>query len=284
MSIEVRSGRHSSPSAARVRLQRGEDHAEIAPHGAQVLSWHCGGRERLYLSPRAIFTPGQAIRGGVPVIFPQFADRGSGLRHGFARLREWNVQQSADPAEAHFALRENEDSLRHWPHPFRGELVVTLLERSLSIALQITNTGTETLAFTAALHSYLRVDDLAETRLTGLEGQPYLDSTQGGAMAIQPEAPSKFGGETDRIYPDAMAPMQLFDGAGALRIELGGFRDVVVWNPGAELAARLPDLGPGEHAHFVCVEAACVVEPVRLAPGEGWEGHQRLVAPLNSTA
>jgi glucose-6-phosphate 1-epimerase len=281
MSIAAHSGHHSSPSpAARVRLQRGADHAEIATHGAQVLSWQCAGRERLYLSPRATFAPGQAIRGGVPVIFPQFSDRGSGLRHGFARLREWEVQLSADPAEAHFSLHQNEDSLRYWPHAFRAELVVTLLERSLSIALQITNSGTETLAFTAALHSYIRVNDLAETQLAGLEGQPYLDSTQAGAMAIQPEAPLQFGCETDRIYPDAMASLQLFDGTGALRIEQDGFRDVVVWNPGAALSTRLGDLGPGEHVHFVCVEAASVARPVQLAPAATWEGRQVLtVAP-----
>jgi glucose-6-phosphate 1-epimerase len=279
MSIEA--PRHSSPSpSARVRVQRGADHAEIAIHGAHVLSWHCGGRERLYLSPRATFAPGQAIRGGVPVIFPQFSDRGSGLRHGFARLREWEVRQSADPAEAHFALRENQDSLRDFPHPFRAELIVTLLERGLSIALQITNSGTQTLAFTAALHSYLRVDALAQARLAGLEGQPYLDSTQGGVMAIQRGAPLQFEGETDRIYPDAVAPLQLSDGAGALRIEQRGFRDVVVWNPGAALSTRLGDLGPGEHARFVCVEAASVARPVQLAPAATWEGRQVLtVAP-----
>ncbi|HJW45969.1 MAG TPA: hypothetical protein VJ484_05715, partial [Lysobacter sp.] len=101
MSIEARSGHHSSPSPAEwVRLQRGEDHAAIATHGAQVLSWQCCGRERLYLSPRATFTPGQAIRGGVPVIFPQFSDRGSGLRHGFARLYDWEVRPRTDPATA----------------------------------------------------------------------------------------------------------------------------------------------------------------------------------------
>lgn len=280
MSIEARSGHPSSPShAARVRLQRGEDHAEIATHGAQVLSWQCGGRERLYLSPRATFTPGQAIRGGVPVIFPQFSDRGSGLRHGFARLYDWEVGPRTDPATARFMLREHEDTLRHWPHPFRAELGVTLLDRGLSITLQITNTGTEPLAFTAALHSYLRVDDLAAVRLSGLERQPYLDSTQGGMGATQSEASLQFERETDRIYPDARGPLRLADARGALRIEQDGFRDVVVWNPGAELAARLPDVGAGEHARFVCVEAACVVEPVRLAPGKGWEGHQRLVAP-----
>ena len=55
-----------------------------------------------------------------------------------------------------------------------------------------------------------------------------------------------------------------------------GFGDVVVWNPGEQLATRFGDLSPGDHRHFVCVEAAQIVQPVVLAPGERWMGMQRL--------
>ncbi len=52
--------------------------AVLALHGAHVLSWiPAGGTEQLYLSPQSEFSLGQAIRGGVPVCFPQFATRGS---------------------------------------------------------------------------------------------------------------------------------------------------------------------------------------------------------------
>ncbi len=65
--------------------------AEISLHGAHVLSWQPSpGRERLYLSPRASFADDAAIRGGIPVIFPQFGGRGTMLKHGFARLLEWH--------------------------------------------------------------------------------------------------------------------------------------------------------------------------------------------------
>ena len=66
------------------------------------------------------------------------------------------------------------------------------------------------------------------------------------------------------------------NGDSTLHIESEGFRDAVVWNPGATLAASMGDLGAGEHLRFVCVEAATVVEPVTLAPGERWLGVQRL--------
>ncbi|HEX6371728.1 MAG TPA: hypothetical protein VF006_22595, partial [Longimicrobium sp.] len=48
--------------------------AEVYLHGAHVASWvPAGGTEALFVSRAATFAPGKAIRGGVPVIFPQFA-------------------------------------------------------------------------------------------------------------------------------------------------------------------------------------------------------------------
>ena len=60
--------------------------ATVLLHGGHVVSWvPAGADEQLYLSPKSSFAPGSAIRGGVPVIFPQFNTRGPLQRHGFAR-------------------------------------------------------------------------------------------------------------------------------------------------------------------------------------------------------
>ena len=76
-SIEDGIIRLETPEGASVR---------ISLQGAQILSWvPAQGGERLYLSERARFQPDQPIRGGIPVIFPQFAHQGSGQRHGFAK-------------------------------------------------------------------------------------------------------------------------------------------------------------------------------------------------------
>ena len=64
--------------------------AEIYLHGAHLTSWvPAGGSEALFLSPKAEFVQGSAIRGGVPVIFPQFSDLGPLPKHGFARTLDW---------------------------------------------------------------------------------------------------------------------------------------------------------------------------------------------------
>ena len=261
-----------SGGPTRVRLQGPADaSAQVTLHGAQLLSWTCRGRERLYLSPRANFVPGQAIRGGVPVIFPQFSDAGPGPRHGFARVREWT-----HAGAGRFLLRDDAATRALWPASFEAELTLALGVDALAIALRVRNTGGQPFAFTAALHSYLSVDDLAAARLQGLHGRAYRDATRAGASAVQDQAELRFDGEIDRLYLDTAGGLRLLDGECGLRIDAEGFADTVVWNPGAALAAGLGDLGAGEHARFVCVEAAAVASPLVLAAGADWLGRQIL--------
>ena len=57
--------------------------ATILLHGAHLVSWvPAGGQEQIYLSPTSAYGEGQAVRGGVPVIFPQFSTRGT-LPHDY---------------------------------------------------------------------------------------------------------------------------------------------------------------------------------------------------------
>lgn len=252
--------------------------ARISTQGAQIMSWTHRGRERLFTSPLAVFRPGQAIRGGIPVIFPQFGASGPGLRHGFARLLVWEpIAAAAAPDRATLLLRDSEDSLRWWPYRFRAELEVQLLEDRLSTSLTVTNCDEEDFDFTAALHTYLQVSDIEQAALLGLQGRPYIDAADGRRPGIQQGATLRFAGEVDRIYIDSDHGLILHDAVGALEIHSEGFADTVIWNPGAELAARLGDLGPGNHARFVCVEAASVETSVRLAPGAAWRSRQTLV-------
>lgn len=65
----------------------------VYEQGAHLAHWrNANGDELLYLSPKAVYDDRTAIRGGVPIIFPQFGARGS-LKpsHGFARLRPWKL-------------------------------------------------------------------------------------------------------------------------------------------------------------------------------------------------
>jgi glucose-6-phosphate 1-epimerase len=166
--------------------------AEISPLGAQVCRWRTpDGVQRLYLSERAVFSPGSAIRGGVPVIFPQFGAFGAALRHGFARLLPWQLLEcgprtGATEALARFALADDAVSRMHWPHAFALEMAVRLGGPTLRLALTVRNTDTTPVSFTAALHTYLAIDTLADCRVHGLQQRAFLDNTRGLARSRLP--------------------------------------------------------------------------------------------------
>ena len=260
-----------------IRLQRDGATALVALHGAHVLSWiPADGRERLFLSERAKYTEGASIRGGVPVIFPQFGERGTGTRHGFARTLPWRFI-GVNEERAVFELR-NDERTTQWPHAFVMRTRIGLSATQLQLTLDVDNPGDDAFAFTAALHTYFRVDSLEHAAVEGLQGCEYEDSAAGGILRREDNFDIRFDGEVDRIYNDVVAPLTLADGTGELSIEQEGFADAVVWNPGAALAATIGDLAPDDYRRFVCIEAATVLQPQLLAPGERWSGTQRLCA------
>lgn len=250
--------------------------AEIYLHGAHVTSWvPAGGEEALFLSPKAEFRAEAAIRGGVPIIFPQFAGMGPLPKHGFARTASWEAVETR-PNRAVLRLRETEASLQTWPHKFGLEYTVTIGGGQLSMALKVTNTDASPFDFTAALHTYLQVLDLRRTTVWGLHGLWVTDSADGDRDSIQKEEWIDFPGEVDRIFLKAVKPLQLIQEEQKLIIEQNGFKDAVVWNPGQEKCAALKDMQPDGYLHFVCVEAAAIEKPLKLAPGQSWTGTQKL--------
>ncbi len=268
--------------------------AAVLPYGAHLVSWTPapgapgGADERLFVSRRAEYRAGAAVRGGVPVIFPQFSDvvagPGPSIRHGFARTRPWRVvrtERAADgAAEAVLALADADldaDTRARWPHPFRAELRVRVAGATLAVTLAVENTGDAPFAFTGALHTYLRAGDAAAARARGLEAAPARDNAAAGAPRPPLGTPLGFGAEVDHLYPRVPGPVTLDDPAlgRATRAEQTGFPDVVVWNPGPARGAALADLEPDGWRRFACVEAAAA-EPVTVAPGARWDGAQCL--------
>ncbi len=255
--------------------------ATVLLHGGQLVSWiPAGDQERLYMSPDAVAGPGQAVRGGIPVIFPQFSQRGLLPRHGFARDRPWQWVEGDNRGGVMIGvlrLTDDEATRVIWPHAFEAELTFSLAGLQLDVELAITNTGHTPFSFTAALHTYLLVDDLRRARLAGLYGVRYVDSLT-GAEQPQEMDPFSFVGEIDRIYFDATGPMSLATAAGRMTITREGFDDVVVWNPGPTKAAAMVDLPPDDWLHFLCVEAATIGQAVTLAPGQEWFARQGFAA------
>ena len=264
--------------------------ATVSLYGGHVLSWQpAGAAEQLYLSPRSEFTPGKAIRGGVPVCFPQFAERGPLPKHGFARTLPWELvshDQGKDDVLAVLRLRDSDATRAIWPHAFELELSVRVSGRSMDIELACENTGQEDdgpLQFTTALHTYLRVADLDDVSVEGLAGLRYFDSIK-QAEALQ-RMDLLLTGEKgvldlDRIYFGVKEkPLLVAENRRQVVITQQGFEDAVVWNPGPERCAKLADMPAEGWSEMLCVEAASIGRPIELQPGESWVGRQSLSLP-----
>jgi glucose-6-phosphate 1-epimerase len=258
--------------------------ATLSLHGGHLLSWKpAGASEQLYLSPRSEFAPGKAIRGGVPVCFPQFADRGPLAKHGFARTLLWErvmQQQGQDDALAVLRLRDSDATRAIWPHAFELELSVRVSGRTLDIELACENTGDAPLQFTTALHTYLRVADLDSVSLEGLSGLRYFDSIKQTEALQRMDLllPGEKGVlDLDRIYFGVKErPLVMTEDRRQVVITQQGFDDAVVWNPGPERCAKLADMPPEGWSEMLCVESATIGIPVVLQPGETWVGRQSL--------
>lgn len=274
--------RGAAADGALVVLRNGAgDHAAVSLHGAQLLSWQpAGAPEQLYVSPLSEPGEGKAVRGGTPVCFPQFSDRGPLAKHGFARTARWELvsqpSSGADTAEARFQLDSSMAAVA-WVHGFCLVLVVRLAPRSLELHLQAANTGRTPFEFTAALHTYLAVPDVRAASVQGLQGLDYEDALEGNALKREAAASLQVGGEIDRVYRGVQAPLRLGAPGMATRLIVQqGFEDAVVWNPGPAKAGRLGDMPPEDWARMLCIESAAIAQAVRLAPGRTWTGVQRL--------
>jgi glucose-6-phosphate 1-epimerase len=279
--VERRSDAATSvPSILTLRADDGAT-AEIYRHGAHVTSWRpIDGEERLYLSAASEFGGTAAIRGGVPVIFPQFAAEGPLPRHGFARTSTWSlggVCRAADgAAELDMVLRDSPDTRAIWDAAFKAVLSVSVFGRQLAITLAVENVGDAAFSFTAALHTYLRVGDVADAEIVGLRGARFRAPDH--ALVEDDAERLRIDDFLDRVYVGAPSHLELHEGGRRMMIDAEGFPDAVVWNPGRERAAALADLDPGGERHFVCIEAAVVHEPVTIGPHRRWMGSQTLTA------
>ncbi len=255
------------------------DRLVVALHGAHVLSWVSGGQERLYLSPQSILDGQAAIRGGVPVCFPQFNQRGPMAerlpKHGFARNVAWlagEPELGAEHARLTLRLKDNPQTRQWWHQAFEVQLQIDLSPRALQLTLNIHNTDAKPLAFSGALHTYLAVPDVTQATLQGLGGQPEWDSlTDTHAQAADT---IRFAAEFDRVIEAAPNPMTLNQ---TLQISQSpSWANTVVWNPAQDLCKRLADMPEDGWRHMLCVEAAQVYTPITLPAGGLWVGWQRL--------
>jgi glucose-6-phosphate 1-epimerase len=260
--------------------------AQVLLYGGQVISWkNERGEELLFLSNKALFKPPKAIRGGIPICFPQFGSFGSLEQHGFARNRLWAIDTCPSPLPAanntstiDLILIPTEEDLKIWSRSFELRLRVSLGPGKLTLIPRVRNIDNKPFSFTFALHTYLSVSDISEVRVEGLETLDYFDNLLQKERFTEQADAITFDDEVDRVYLSTPTKIAVIDHEKKRTFELRkeGLPDAVVWNPWDKKAKAIPDFGDEEYKQMVCIEAAAIEHPIMLRPREEWKGRQEL--------
>ncbi len=252
---------------------------EVYLHGVHISSWKTpSGDELFFLSRESWWQNDKPIRGGIPVVFPQFGGRGPLPAHGFARTSEWQLLCSGvldnGIVNCDLQITETAETLAIWPHRFALGLRVMLDAHALTVGAQVINTGEQPFDFQIALHTYFQVADITKTAVAGLQRTTYIDTLQENARIVESRPEIRFAAETDSVYPNAPDALRIEDGGNGrtVAIDKVDMPDVVVWNPWIAKSQRMPDFGDDEYLRMVCVETGAIETKPVLAPGEKWEG------------
>jgi glucose-6-phosphate 1-epimerase len=256
--------------------------ASVLLQGAQLVRFTLRGESNwLWLSEEEPFLPGQAVRGGIPLCWPWFGDPRrnpepvrqhirTDQAHGLARQADWqlySIQESAHEVVLALTLNAAQLPGPAWSGQARVTATFRFSGRALTVALETCNTGTETLHFSQALHSYFPTADIRQTRIHGLNGQRYVDALDDWRTKVQ-RGPVHFRAETDRIYSVA-DPLQLVTPAGVMRLQQREANSAVIWNPWQKKALRLSHFAPAAWQRVFCVETANALDDAVCAePGK----------------
>lgn len=240
--------------------------AKLALWGATLLSFRpqTEAHDVLWMGARNKFDGEHAIRGGVPISWPRFAEEELNNhlpRHGFARVSEWRVVGlSADENKAEMELILN--SQPQYNLAVTAKLTLKIGE-VLEYYLETTNNSDEIFEFSEALHAYFNISSLANVTIKGLKGQNYKNSLTGKKGALTDDI--NIAAEFDSIFLGHTGAVEIEDRGfnRIICIEKFGSQTTVVWNPYKDLA----EMSVNQHKTFVCVEPSNVGDyHIKLAP------------------
>ena len=258
--------------------------ALISVYAGQVLSFRPAGEmdDLMFLSEKAYYQTGKAIKGGAPVCWPWFGADPQGLgrpAHGFVRNRMWNVVATeitvSGAIRVILGLEDTPETIEIWPQSFTLMLEITV-GKSLNLELVTRNTGAQLFPVTQAFHTYFKVGDISQVSVSGLEDTDYIDKVDNSALKKQ-IGPVVINEEVDRIYLGVRDELFINDIAlkRRIRISSGGSKTAVVWNPWAKISAEMADLQDNDYRNLLCAETTnAATDVVEVSPGR----ESRLVA------
>lgn len=236
--------------------------AAISLQGAHLLFWQpvTESTPVIWLSKKAVFKKGKAIRGGVPVCWPWFGKLGDPM-HGFARIVDWNLDSCKEDetgVELILSLTNNPQTASFFSKPFNAWLTI-----KLGKTCQVTLSCQGDFEATSALHTYFGVDNIDHVVIKGL-GDTYQERL---ATVNEPTVAGQLtiNQEVDRIYTNANNVITITDGKRTIQLTNTHSSDIVTWNPWIDKAKSMVDFADEEYQSMVCVETGCINQALKLS-------------------
>lgn len=267
---------------------------EVYLYGATITKFvDMDGRDLIWLSSTAKLDGTKAIRGGIPLVFPHFGQPIKEMaQHGFARNNTWKihaypkvVMAPTYHVECTLSLDNTMATHEAWPHPYELFFIIKVFPHKLLTDLVVNNTGDADFRFQCLQHTYLEVQDIEETTVSGFQGGRYMDKTSSNTSErnIDPRATARVGEFTDRVYTNLNGSEVVVAtpkgrikvcGSGNLFIPDETTRtaefvvgescnthcDFVMWNPWDEKAAGMADFDDDGYKRMLCIEPGAVSE------------------------
>jgi glucose-6-phosphate 1-epimerase len=261
-----------------IHIDNGQAKALISVYSGQVLCFQPVGEptDLMFLSEKAYYAAGKAIKGGVPICWPWFGPDPEGLgrpSHGFVRNRLWNVVNTSTTTDGAtqviLGLKDTEETRGIWPQAFELAIAITV-SHTLTVELITRNLGDKSFPLTQALHTYFQVGDINRVQVLGLENTQYQDKVDSGIEKTQIGAVT-IAGEVDRIYLNVTKELVIDDASlnRRIRIKSSGSKSAVVWNPWAKISASMADLDDADYQRLICVETTNAATDIVEVPAHG---------------
>ena len=217
----------------------------------------------LWMSPLAVDFPAKPIRGGVPICWPWFGTSPSDHNfpaHGIARISSWELIGAIEnlDGETNVELRLDDSALDAYEYYKGLKLILKItLGETLKICLETVNTSNARLSYSEGLHTYFAVSDIEKIKITGLEGQSFLDLMNNNRETCD-NSSIKFDRETGRIYVNSESECIIEDANfnRKIRVKKWGSKTTAIWNPWATGIKNFNDMEAEAWRAMVCVESA----------------------------
>ena len=269
----------------KVELAFDQAKLELYLQGAHITRYQpAAGIEVLWMSDSALYQPGKALRGGIPLCWPWFgahAHNSDLPQHGYARTSQFQINSTRADHQATSIILTLDAA--QTPLPDIALEFEIRLSDALWMEMRSQNLSASTLTLSNALHSYFAISNRQQVTIPSVTQLAYLDKPQ-NYRSQQQTCAITFDSEVDRVYQAPPARIDFFDQERNINtsIESWGNNNLVIWNPGEQKARQMNDFDDDGFEQMICIEPAnALAQSVNLLPGEYHRLGQEIKATRN---